>query len=104
MKDLESNQETSNDWRGDIIPGCYFLRFETKAEAAVFGEVIGTCKDPDFRLTKSHSQLKAAQGLGKTHLSSVTMLLSREQFDVARRLGWPSDEVGLEKILFVPPN
>lgn len=103
MNDLKANQEAT-DWRGDIIPGCYFLRFITNVEAAVFGEVVGTCNDPDFRLTNSYSQHKTAQGLGKTHMTSVVMLLSREQFDVARQLGWPSDEVGLEKVLFVPSN
>lgn len=103
MKELEGVQDPVN-WKDDIIPGCYFLRFITKAEAAVYGVVIAESTDPAFRLTKSYSRHQEAQGLGRTPVASVTMLLSREQFEIARSLGWPADEHGLRKVLLVPAN
>lgn len=39
-----------------------------------------------------------------TPLKTISMLLSQEQFDLARRLDWPTDEAGLTRVFEVPSS
>ena len=94
----------SADWRQDIIPGCYYIRFNSNAEAVVYGQIIAKSGQPGFWLTQSYSRDKASDGLGKTHSSAMTMLLSREQFDAARKGVWPCHPSGIQNILTLPSN
>jgi hypothetical protein len=91
-----------HDWRDQVVPGCYFLKFDTATGDAIYGQVVLPSKQPGYLLTKAFS--RNGQGLRKTHVSTMVTLLSKEQFDEARQLGWPVDEDGLGRVLFLPPN
>jgi hypothetical protein len=96
-------QEDPKDWQLHVSPGCFFVRFIPEEDRTLFGEVL-TKESRFFRHVREHSRECPEGAPDDIHVSSIAMLLSKEQFEKARQLGWPGDQKGLLKIFHLPSN
>ncbi len=103
MKSSYPSPSRTSSWKDEVIPGCCFLRF-TKSGLAVYGEIVSHTPTPGLFQTRSFIRSLTHPYESDTHVTSMVVLLSGEQIEEARRLDWPSDEDGLNKILFLPAN
>jgi hypothetical protein len=110
-------------WQRDITPNMYFLKYMPEMKVCIYGKVldpadVSEVEDEDeredilsdaeiysephmkgYRFTECYSELVPDGELGDTHVSTMTMLLSKEQFNLAMSLKWPSAPEGIRKIL-----
>lgn len=94
-----------SDWRAQLIPGCLFVSILPQHHLCVYSEVLpGKTPGPEFVKTRSFCNRPPFHQTAFMHVSTVSMLLSKEQWDVARMDGWPSDDAGVQKILAISPN
>lgn len=110
MSDTFIAAKTATDhtsWQKEICPGCYFVWFAPTRRLAIFAKVLPTSPEV-VRQGRRYAQNFANEfPLGRTGsvpVSDACMLLSHEQFEKARSLGWPSDEPTLMKVLDTPAN
>lgn len=103
----EDPQEDPKDWQLHVTPGCFFVRFVPEHDQTLFGEVLARGEGKTgkfFRHVREHSREHPEGAHEDIHVSSIAMLLSKEQFEKARQLGWPGDQKGLLKIFHLPSN
>lgn len=94
-----------DDWRMQLIPGCLFMSILPQHRLCVYSEVLpGKTPGADYVKTRSFCNRPPFQQTAFMHVSTVSMLLSKEQWDVARMDGWPSDDACVQKILAISPN
>jgi len=110
-------------WQRDIAPGMYFLKYMPEMKLCIYGKVLDPAdvsevedeeeredlieeaaiyQEPHmkgYRFTECYSEMIPHGELGDTHVSMMTMLLSKEQFDLAMSLKWPSNPGEIRKIL-----
>ena len=82
-------------WQALIQPGEYFMR-PGPPGIAIYGEVL---KDPEdlhrdeytenYRFCKAYSVACPDGELGDVHVSTIDRILSKEEFEAAKRKGWP---------------
>lgn len=103
----------NESWKKEVIPGCFFVWFIEHLQLTVYGEVLANRGDLSKALEAAGycrvrcyaATFGPAPRTTTMKVNDMTMLLSREQFDEARRLGWPhEDEEHLRFIFSVPPN
>ena len=107
MEHKSTEQEDCNldvrNWRTEVIPGCCFIQFLASG-TAIYGEVLQGSSEKGYFRTHSYSRLFLEGYEARTHELDFAMLLSREQFEEARRLGWPSRQGGVQSIFLLPPS
>jgi len=105
--DQKNTEQVSKDrggWKNDIIPGCCFLMYLSNG-VAVYGEVLRLDDEkPGFFYARCFTSHFPEGYQGRIHGVDVALLLSKEQLDEARRRSWPSAELSVRSILFMPPN
>jgi len=89
------------DWKSAVIPGLFFLSVET--QLVVYGKILQLHKD-GFLWTLCYNQMCEDGEETKLHYSELAIPLSIEQFKIARRLRWPSNEHDITRILTLPPD
>jgi len=90
------------DWQREISPGFFFLRFAPEEAIAIYGEVLSYAKEPGYVETLSYIYSTAQGFKVKTHKGSIPFLLSKEQFDLAKRYGYPSRPNLIDTIFQLP--
>jgi hypothetical protein len=96
-----------HDWKAEVIPGCFFVWFIREFDVTVYGEILDSKEgviSEGFRCVLAHSEGFPAGKETVMPIAAMEMLLSREQFDTARRMGWPGDEAGLNRVFGIPSN
>lgn len=89
------------DWKAAVVPDLRFLSMEPKL--AVYGKILRVQSD-GYLWAWCYTHLHTSGEESKLHRSELAIPLSIEQFQIARRLGWPSNEAGITRILSLPPN
>lgn len=93
-------------WQAELKPGDHFIRLIPLEDGpvAVYGEVV----EPDYddedgpnlydqphmknvRFTRCFSMMCPGGELGDTHVATMGRKLSKVQFNLAAKMGWPSD-------------
>jgi hypothetical protein len=99
-------QTEDASWKNNVIPGCYVIWFIPRADLTVFCEVLpsGPALPINRRAVWAYTRRIPQGRLTTMDTAEMAMLLSREQFDAARRLGWPGNEYGLNHIFNIPAN
>lgn len=106
MEEIRRRTEAADSrvepWQAEIKPGDFFL--EQHGEITIYGEVIESPYEEDremyrkphmkhFRLTRCFSVACPEGEMGDKHVSAIMMLLSKDQFEQARKMGWPDARV-----------
>lgn len=88
-----------------MIPACYFLQYVEEIDLTIYGEVIGMCTDnAGVRYTRVFSKLFPHGTYTETPIDKFQVLLSQEQFEIAKKLEWPGDTDGRLAVLDRPGN
>lgn len=93
-------------WPKEMAPGHCFVWTKPPENLTFYSVVLET--DPEmlrlgYRLTRTYGgPLNGQQALVPQDVA--VQLLSREQMELARNLGWPQDQSAFMRICAVPPN
>ena len=98
----------TDDFQKEIKPGNFFAR--NYEGIVIYGEVVESPYEEDqelykqphmlnYRLTNCFSVLCPEGELGDTHVSEMHMVLTKEQFEQARKDNWPSNVVYLNVLI-----
>ena len=92
------------DWRNEIMPGCFFVRYLEEQDLVLYGQVLPFIQPCDGCVpTLCHSSKTYPQQV-MTPLKSMSMMLSVEQFTLARERNWPSTQNGLSQVFDLASN
>ena len=111
----------SEAWQRELKPGDFYLAFERSAGLWIYGEIQGPPEVPsldgvdeeqadEMRAESEFEQRVYRDGVargfhpahafsdacpegeyGDVHISTITLILTKEQFETARRMSWPND-------------
>lgn len=86
------------------MPGCYFVRFLPDQNLVLWGQILPFSQPLNGCVpTICHSDRTYPQQ-AMTPLDSMALMLSVEQFNLARDLGWPSTKWGTSQVFNLAPN
>jgi len=94
-------------WPVEMVPGCHFVWFIEGHGTTLYSRVLQTplkLTRPGHLLTVTFTALYPAGQRRFVRCKDACMLLSGEQFELARRLQWPQNEGGLRQIFDVQAN
>jgi hypothetical protein len=95
------------DWQKEMKDGDHFVRFS--GGLVIYGEIVPLTYEEDrelyrmphmknVRFSECYSYMCPEGEPGGIHVSSMTLPISREQFEAAKDAGWPTH---LEKLYFL---
>lgn len=96
MEQMRRDQEAADSrvmpWQADIKPGDYF-RKPSGHEFSIYGEVLpeDESREPalrHYRFCKCYSIACVRGEMGDVHVSTIEALLTRDEFEDARRRAW----------------
>lgn len=105
-REQEAADKAVQPWQAAMKPGDHFVRLIPEAEGiiAVYGEVVEPEFEPEdgpnfynqphmknIRFTRCFSVMCPGGELGDTHVATMGHKLSQVQFNLAAKMGWPSD-------------
>lgn len=89
------------DWQAALKEDDCFIRYEPSINAVIYGVVEAIYKEDEklyaephmkhFRPTRCFSFMCPEGEYGDVHVSSVSVIISKEVFEKAKQCGWPSD-------------
>jgi hypothetical protein len=118
--------EAANDYQKTAKIGDCYVRFEPALGIMIYGELLdpiegereaGADEDEieyarqmysqphmeNYRFGRHYSEMCPNGELGDVHVCSIMQVVSREQFNLAKALGWPSDREEVQALLNVQP-
>lgn len=118
LEDLHKNREAADARVGvealQYKPGGYYLRYIDTLQVFVYGEIYDPVEEDKklgaeeeeleylrgvyaqehmqhYRATRSYSVMCEEGEHGDVHVSTMMMPLTKEEFERAKKLGWPND-------------
>lgn len=79
------------DWQKEFSVGDCFVRFHD--DLVIYGKVLSS-DDPEMRhvrFTNCYSELCPSGEVGNTHISSISLKITKAQFNIAKESNWPCD-------------
>ena len=94
-------------WPSHMHPGHCFVWFKPKENVALYSIVLRTRPGAireGYRLTRTFGPPWPDGFVAFVQQDVAVALLSHEQMDLARKLGWPQGEDELQRVFSVPPS
>jgi hypothetical protein len=88
---MQEADEQVKPWQAEIKKGDYYMQ-KTKYGFNIYGEVLKNAYRQKnlryYRFVKAYSLACSDGEMGDVHLSVITKIISKEQFEEARKNGW----------------
>jgi hypothetical protein len=88
---MQEADDKVKPWQSEIKKGDYYMQ-ETKYGFNIYGEVLKNAYRQKnlrhYRFVKAYSLACSDGELGDIHLSVVSKIITKEQFEEARKNGW----------------
>jgi hypothetical protein len=97
----------SHPWPHEMAPGHIFIWVNPDNKSTLYSIVLPTepkALKAGFRLTQTFGGDWPQGAVIYVRENIATTLLSQEQWEIARQLGWPRDEKTVEQIFATPPS
>ena len=111
-REREEADKHVKPWQAALGPGDFFLRIADCGgePVVIYGEIFESeyeedreaHRDPamkNYRLSRCASEVCPEPEIGDVHVASIVRQISKDEFDRARKLGWPSSMSGLKSVL-----